>query len=155
MVRFASTLKQIAIKRLRDQFKKYKTKTNFSSPRGKETLTPGVLKASFSLIKRNIEEDNWEEGKKKANTEMLYYLADLPGSTFFPDVYIPQVLLFFLLFRSSKVKKKSNSQITLTHLLYIKGKRIIYMILKMFYLNAGEDVEKRELSYTVGGNVSW
>ena len=29
------------------------------------------------------------------------------------------------------------------------------MILKMFYLNAGEDVEKRELSYTVGGNVSW
>jgi len=58
MVRFASTLKQIAIKRLRDQFKKYKTKTNFSSPRGKETLTPGVLKASFSLIKWNIEEDN-------------------------------------------------------------------------------------------------
>ena len=76
---------------------------------------------------------------------MIFYLADLPGSAFFLEVCISQVLLFFLLFRSSKVKKKPHFQITLTHLFYIKGKRIIDMILKMFYLNAGEDVEKREL----------
>ena len=110
MARFASILKQIGIKSLRDQFKKYEIKTNFFSPRGKATLTPGLLKASFSLIKWNIEEDRWEKGKKKANTEMIFYLVDLPGSAFFLEVCISQVLLLFLLFRSSKVKKNQISK---------------------------------------------
>lgn len=66
-----------------------------------------------------MEEDYREMGKKKSNPEMLYYLVDLLDTSYFLEVCISQVLLFFFYFSvARKWKKKSNPQITPTHLLY-------------------------------------
>ena len=104
-----------------------------------------------------MQEDYREMGKKKSNPEMLYYLVDLLGTSYFLEVCISQVLLFFF---CNKVKKNQipkshqHTYFTIWKINLVKGKIIIYMILKMFCLNAGEDVEKREPSYTVGGDVN-